>query len=72
MPILNDIMEHEVIGPEIKKGIRQGELTVIRRQIEKRFGALPAWAEDRLTNCPLRNSKTSASVCSMRRALTIS
>jgi hypothetical protein len=48
MPILNDIMDHEVIGPEIKKGIRQGELTVIRRLIEKRFGALPAWAEDRL------------------------
>jgi hypothetical protein len=61
MPILNDIMDHEVIGPEIKKGIelgiqqgvqqgiQQGELTVLRRQIEKRFGSLPDWAEVRLS-----------------------
>jgi hypothetical protein len=25
-------------------------LTVLRRQIEKRFGAIPSWAEERLTN----------------------
>lgn len=47
MPILNDILDHEVLGREYKRGLRQGELTVLRRQIEKRFGAIPAWAEER-------------------------
>jgi hypothetical protein len=45
MPILNDIPDHEVIGPEIKKGIQmgelQGELKILRRQIRKRFGTVP-------------------------------
>ena len=27
---------------------RQGELTVLRRLIEKRFGALPGWAREKL------------------------
>src|SRR5215831_11899269 len=48
VPILNDILDHEVIGPEIKKGIQMGELKVLRRQIKKRFGSVPNWAEERL------------------------
>ena len=44
VPILNSILDHEVLGREYKRG----ELTVLRRQIEKRFGALPGWAEERL------------------------
>ena len=48
MPIDLDIRDHEVIGPWIidaeRKGERKGELTVLRRQIEKRFGAIPSWA----------------------------
>jgi hypothetical protein len=44
MPILNDILDHKVLGREFKRG----ELTVLRRQIEKRFGAIPSWAEGRL------------------------
>ena len=48
MPILNDILDHEVIGPEIKKGIQMGELKILRRQIKKRFGSVPNWAEERL------------------------
>jgi hypothetical protein len=44
MPILNDILDHKVLGREFKRG----ELTVLRRQIEKRFGAIPGWAEERL------------------------
>jgi len=53
MPILNDILDHEVLGREFKKGLaegvqqgvrqgmQQGELKVLRRLIEKRFGAMP-------------------------------
>jgi hypothetical protein len=49
MPIDLDIREHEVLGPMFKeaeqkglqKGLQVGELTILRRLIEKRFGALP-------------------------------
>lgn len=52
MPIEEDIREHEVLGPLIiraeQKGLQAGEFTVLRRLIEKRFGALPGWAAERL------------------------
>lgn len=46
MPVLNDILSHGVIGP----AILQGQQEIIRRQLEKRFGALPDWAESRLSS----------------------
>ena len=49
VPILNSILDHEVLGREFKRGLQEGELTVLRRLIEKRFGALPGWAEERLS-----------------------
>jgi predicted transposase YdaD len=63
MPLLDDIMDHKIIGPKIREGIeigrRQGreeglekglahERRVLRRQIEKRFGVFPDWAVARL------------------------
>jgi hypothetical protein len=52
MPIHIDILENKVLGREFKKGLQEGrqegELAILRRQIEKRFGSLPAWAEQRL------------------------
>ena len=56
MPVLNDIMDHEVIGPAIRQGLEQGRqegrqeeaVSVLRRVIEKRFGPMPAWIEERL------------------------
>jgi hypothetical protein len=48
VPILNDLLDHEVIGPQIKKGIQMGELKILRRLIKKRFGSVPNWAEERL------------------------
>ncbi len=59
MPILDDIMDHEVIGRERKRGMALGleegkriafrrETALITRQLEKRFGPLPGWATDRL------------------------
>ena len=58
MPILNDILDHEVLGREYKRGRADGELNgelkgelrLLRRQIEKRFGAIPANAEERLSS----------------------
>jgi hypothetical protein len=56
MPIDLDIRDHEVLGPMFieaeqkgrREGRQEGELTVLRRQIEKRFGPLPGWAGDKL------------------------
>ena len=60
MPILNDIMDHEVLGPKLraaraegertgeKRGEEKGERKVLIRLLEKRFGRLPVWAADRL------------------------
>jgi len=64
MPIDIDIREHEVLGPMFKEaeqkgrqegrqeGLREGELSILRRQIEKRFGALPGWAGEKLAALP--------------------
>jgi len=45
MPITNDIMDHDLIGPTAK----QAALEVLRPLMEERFGPIPAWAEERLT-----------------------
>jgi hypothetical protein len=44
MPITEDIMNHDTIGPAAKKAV----LEVLRPQMEERFGPIPAWAEERL------------------------
>jgi len=55
MPILNDILDHEVLGREYKRGRQEGrqegELNLLRRLLVKRFGPIPAWAEERLARC---------------------
>ena len=52
MPILNDIMDHEVFGPEIRRGMemgrQEGERQLVLRMVEKRFGAVPPWAKQRI------------------------
>jgi hypothetical protein len=64
MPIDLDIRDHAVLGPIIIKaeqkarqkglqeGLQAGELTVLRRLIERRFGALPSWAREKLAAMP--------------------
>jgi len=51
-PVLIDILDNKVRGREFKRGLEQGKLeaalTSLRRLIEKRFGTLPQWVEDRL------------------------
>jgi hypothetical protein len=48
MPILDDIMDHDLLGPEIRRGYERGEMAIIMRLIEKRFGAVPSWASQRI------------------------
>ena len=59
MPVDLDIKEHKIIGPILRKAVEQGRQEgrqeaaseIVRRLIEKRFGALPQWAERRLRQC---------------------
>ena len=57
MPIEEDIMDHEIIGPAIRQGLQQGKqeesLYLVRRQLEKRFGRLPIAVEQRLVYLPV-------------------
>ncbi len=60
MPIDLDIRDHETLGPMfieaeqkglqkgLQRGRQEGELAVLRRLMEKRFGTLPKWAGDKL------------------------
>ena len=60
MPILEDIMDHKVLGPERRKGIEigreqgleEGERKIVLRQIAKRFGPVPAAARKRIEALP--------------------
>ena len=65
MPILNDIMDHEVIGPAIRKGRKQGKAegklegkiegasALAQRQLVARFGPLSPAIKTRLAKLTL-------------------
>jgi len=60
MPILDDIMDHEVIGRERRRGMalgreqgreegrEEGRRELLLRQMDKRFGPVPDWARNRI------------------------
>jgi len=52
VPAFYDILENKVLGREYKRGLQEGrqegERTLLRLQIEKRFGSVPEWASQRL------------------------
>jgi predicted transposase YdaD len=54
MPILDDIMDHDVLGPVLRQGREEGRhetfLRIIRRSLALRFGSVPASINDRLAN----------------------
>ncbi len=56
MPIQIDLLENDFLGPIILKnrqeGRQEGELTILRRLIEKRFGTMPVWAAEKLATLP--------------------
>jgi hypothetical protein len=75
MPLTYDIMDNEVLGPAIRKGIEEGRIIgrqegleqglqhehqVLRLQLEKRFGPLPVWAEERLAKSTAKDAETLA------------
>ena len=48
MPLLDDIMDHAVLGRERKRGIALGKRDLILGLVAKRFGAVPDWTKQRL------------------------
>lgn len=52
MPILNDIMDHAVIGPERRRGKEEGERRIVLTMASKRFGPLSATARKRIEALP--------------------
>ena len=48
MPIHGDIMDHSVIGPLIRQGRAEGQLALLTRLIEKRFGSIPPGIRKRI------------------------
>lgn len=54
MPILDDIMDHDVLGPVLRQGREEGRhetfLRIIKRSLALRFGSVPASINDRLAN----------------------
>src|ERR1039457_741085 len=67
MPITEDILNHQIIGPAYRQGRQEGlqegrqegqqegELTMLRGLIVKRFGPIPAWLEERLAQFSARD-----------------
>ncbi len=61
MPILNDIMDDAVFGPERKRGIKlglekgkeEGERKIVLRQIARRFGSVPPAVRKRIEALPV-------------------
>ena len=60
MPILHDVMDHELFGPVLRQaraegrsegrseGLIEGERQILLRLISRRFGPLPDWARKRV------------------------
>jgi hypothetical protein len=53
VPVMIDIMANKVLGRERKKGLElglaKGALKLLRRALEKKFGPIPTWANERLS-----------------------
>ncbi len=59
MAISWGIEDSEILGPPYRKGKEEGKKgeEVVRRQIERRFGPLPSWAEDRLNGICIKSAR---------------
>ncbi len=60
MPILDDIMDHELLGPMIRKARAEEGRQIVLRQIEKRFGPLPPWVQTRLDGMQIDEIESAA------------
>ncbi len=57
MPILDDIMDHQIIGPAIRQGRIEGTLDILRELITDRFGDPSPETEERLAKMSVAELK---------------
>jgi predicted transposase YdaD len=53
MPILDDILDHDVLGPVLRQGREEGLAVarrMIRRYLQQRFGIVPPWVDARIAS----------------------
>jgi hypothetical protein len=60
VPILNDIMDDEFLGPLIRKGRAEGQREILLAQVEQRFGPLTPRIRKRLTALKPKQIKSAA------------
>lgn len=60
MPILDDILDDGYLGPMIMDARAEEARQIVLRQIEKRFGPLPAWVQTRLDVMEIDEIESSA------------
>ena len=72
MPLLDDIMDNKVLGREFRRGLdlgreqgreqgrHDGELSVLLRLMQKRFGLVPAILRERLEQMPAEELESAA------------
>jgi len=58
MPILEDIMDHDVLGPAIRQGRAEGQMEMLLEQIEKKFGGIPPRIHKRIASLKPNQIKT--------------
>jgi hypothetical protein len=49
MALMIDITENKVLGPVYLRGREEGQLDLLRRQIAWKFGTVPEWVEQKLS-----------------------
>jgi hypothetical protein len=60
MPLLDDILDNKVLGREFKRGLHDGEMTVLVRLAEKRFGPLSTALRERLAEMSIPELEAAA------------
>jgi hypothetical protein len=58
MPILEDIMNHDVLGPAIRQGRAEGQIELLLGMIEKKFGGIPPRIHKRIASLKPNQIKT--------------
>lgn len=70
-----DIMDNQVLGPAIRQGLEQGRQEGIQQGVqqglsfalqtvlESRFGALPAWVQEKITTASPETKKRWLQTC---------
>ncbi len=49
MPSEINFLDNVILAPAVRQGMREGRLSIIRRQLTRQFGQIPEWVEARLS-----------------------